>query len=57
MKPLFAETIQSEALKLARVQGHMDSFAQFSQEMEKVEKAIPAISMPIQSIWSRVWPN
>ena len=41
MKPLFSEIIQSEAPEIARVQGHTDTFAQFSQEIEKVEKALP----------------
>ena len=41
MKALFAEATQSEAPEMARVQGHTDTFARFSQEIEKVEKAIP----------------
>lgn len=41
MKPLFAETNQSAMLEAPRVQGDADAFARFSQEIEKVEKAIP----------------
>ncbi len=41
MKPLFAETTQSEVLEPPRVQGDIDTFARFSQEIKKVEKAIP----------------
>ena len=41
MKPLFAEHNQSAMLEAPRVQGDADAFARFSQEIEKVEKAIP----------------
>lgn len=41
MKSLFAETNQSAILEAPRVQGDADAFARFSQEIEKVEKAIP----------------
>jgi hypothetical protein len=41
MKPLFGEMTQSEILEPARVQGDVDAFARFSQEIEKVEKAMP----------------
>lgn len=41
MKSLFAETNQSAMLEAPRVQGDADAFARFSQEIEKVEKAIP----------------
>ena len=41
MKSLFAETNQSALLEAPRVQGDADAFARFSQEIEKVEKAIP----------------
>jgi len=41
MKSLFAETNQSAILEAPRVQGDADAFARFSQEIEKVEKALP----------------
>jgi len=41
MKPLFDEMTRSEILEPSRVQGNVDAFAQFSQEIEKVEKAMP----------------
>lgn len=41
MKSLFAETNQSTRLEAPRVQGDADAFTRFSQEIEKVEKAIP----------------
>jgi len=41
MKPLFSEMTPSEVLESPRVQGNVDAFARFSQEIEKVEKAMP----------------
>jgi len=41
MKPLFSEMTPSEVLEPPRVQGNVDAFARFSQEIEKVEKAMP----------------
>ncbi|MCX6044351.1 MAG: hypothetical protein NT075_04510 [Chloroflexi bacterium] len=41
MKPLFGEMTQKGLLASPRVQGNVDAFELFSQEMEKVEKTIP----------------
>jgi len=41
MKALFAETNQNATLESPRVQGNVDAFAQFSQEIEKIEQTLP----------------
>ena len=41
MKPLFGEMTQKELLESPRVQGNVDAFDLFSQEIEKVEKTFP----------------